>query len=96
MCSIISKTAQLSSFIYAAKPSAANSSMKTCSEPRPTVMPRVNRALSATAQNTASNTAFTLVLRRQIRMMSYTAPRAKPVSTDAASWASWSDTSVCI
>lgn len=88
--------APLSSDIYAAHPAAAAQNMNTCTPPCPMSMPSVNNASRSTAQNSTSSTASILNTRRMVRRMSYKTPSAKPVSTDSASCASWSETSTCI
>ncbi len=88
--------AALRSDIYAAHPAAAAQNMNTCTPPCPMSMPSVNSASRSAAQNSASSVALILSTRRMARRMSYKTPSAKPVSTDSASCASWSETSTCI
>lgn len=88
--------APLSSDIYTTHPAAAAQNMNTCTPPCPISMPSVNNASRSTAQNSTSSTASILNTLRMARKTSYTAPSANPIKTDAASCASWSETSTCI
>ena len=88
--------APLRSDIYTAHPAAAAQNMNTCTPPCPISMPSVNSASSSTAQYSASSAALILNTLRMARRTSYKTPSAKPVSTDTASCASWSETSTCI
>ena len=88
--------APLRSDIYTAHPATAAQNMNTCTPPCPISMPSVNSASRSAVQNSASSAALILNTRRMARRTSYKTPSAKPVSTDNASCASWSETSTCI